>query len=330
MQRYTALGCATLQTAWCRSWFEEFARGSGVERNTGTITRRMRQYIHFFEELEHHFDTPNDIDQEQLLRRFGAERLRRSFRIIEFFVERKGVPWDPELQDCIIENKRIDQSLAVQRDQPWYGELLQYRQHFTIANRKARPLAPKSIRVYVRSAITLMERSHVDSIRDLTQTLLLRVLRRSRGLQASLSPFVRFANRRFATVLELPPQSKPNAIRKEQALRKKVTSLMKRLRSTAKRCEAKALLAQAISLVYQIPLRSLLSLRRKDLLQEDHHLSLRWNEAWLTLESSLADQACRWLSQGEAGDFLFPGRTKQQNLSTATVHYHVQRRCKPK
>lgn len=318
VERRIALDIELIEQPWVRTLFQEFCTWGGLLRTAGNMVRRIDAYALCFAAIDRHCTAPTLLGQGLLLQVLGAEGLRRQHLAVRFLVGRLNLDWRPERAEAFIEGTRADALLAAWASQPWGKVLSGYRDHLALDT----ALRSRTVRSYLNAAGGLMASSTSADLAGLQQGDLDRYLRRRPGQRASLARFVSFAAQDTPVRLELLRKREAAAPKmRETALLRQVQSLLDQL--DAARCtgQGRALLAAALSKLYQVPLLHMLGIKLSDVEVAEAGIVLWPGGLALRLAPPLERGFRRWAPK--AGTYAFPGKNRIQPLSPDAVRYRV-------
>ncbi|QPI63988.1 hypothetical protein [Vreelandella venusta] len=318
------LNLELFEAHWCRTLFLEFCSWDKLPRQAGNMTMRIDNYARFFVILERHTLSVRGIDQQHLFNLFGAEKLRRSFHVVNFLVEKIGIVWDNEEQEQLIENKRINDILQCCKEQPWHREIVTYAKDLgERITYKETPIKPLTVRNYLRAAIELLISAKVTSIQELPEDAIVSHVNNRPGHRASLTIFRTFAKEKYAVNLVLPEKKNKGISNKQKV--KKIKAVIEKLVSTPNEREARALMPAAISMLYQLPLKKVLMLRYEHVLHSNRKVFITVDDERYELLGPLPHLMKEYQLGVDPKAFIFAGRSRMQPMSTMTVRYHIRK-----
>ncbi|MGP9591366.1 hypothetical protein, partial [Halomonas sp. AOP42-B2-16] len=324
LDRRIMLNLELFEASWCRALFLEFCSWERLPRQAGNMTTRIDSYARFLVILERNTLSVRDIDQQHLFNLFGAEKLRRSFHVVNFLVEKLGIEWDNEEKEQAIENKRINDILQCYEKQPWHREVVDYAKELSErVTYKETPIKPLTVRNYLRAAIELLMSAKVSSIQELPEEAIVSHAKKKPGHCASLAVFRTFAKDKYAVNLVLPEKKNKGISNKQHV--KKIKAVMEKLVSTPNEREAKALMPAAISMLYQLPLKKVLMLRCAHVVQSSRKVFITVDDERYELLGPLPHLMKVDQLGIDPEAFIFAGRSRMQPMSTGTVRYHVKK-----
>lgn len=245
--------------------------------------------------------------------------------VVRFFIERRGLQWQKSKGQEIAQARKIDAQLASCRDEPWFTLINDYY-HYLRARptQSGDPLNEGTIKSYLDAAIAVLIWEDSSSTVDLDSDAPRRFARRRPGYSASLMPFLTYLRLVKGLDLKSLPNRPPKRREFERRLIREVRALLTRLEATTNFREARALVAQSIARVYQLPLVEVLALRWSQVSISGNRIRFCWRSKWVELAAELADPALKWLTPDRYGDFVFPGRIAALQMSRSAIDYHVR------
>lgn len=297
---------------------EAFGGWPDLPLNRSAVARRMDAYARCFAAVGAGCAGPGEVTQARLLALLGNEGMRREVLVVRFLAGRLGLAWDPATAEDVAERRRIGAKLAEHAGRPWGADLRAYHDHLA-----ADDVRPKTVRVYVAAAAGLLAGSGVARAAALEQAHVRLSSRRSPGNRANLARFVSWLPTVGGPSLSVHRRREPNLRRRERAVLQDARRLLEALDGVTDVRRARALLAAAMSRIYQLPLNHILALAEGDITTAlDGGVTLRVNGSDVELTPALAAGFRRF---GAAGRLVFPGRNGAQPLSTAAVAHHLHR-----
>ncbi len=319
IERRIALGAELIEQPWVRELFQEFCSWDGLPRTAGNMTRRIDAYAACFAEVDRRFTAASALRQGILLSVFGAEGLRRQHLVVRFLVGRLSVLWDPVRVEAFVEAGRIEANLAASDATPWGPALRAYHGHLA----RDGTLQPKTVRLYLKAAASLLENSGHANPASLRQADVNCYLGRKPGQKGSLIRFLSYAAQGKQLQLSLPRNKNAASLKaRETALLRQIRALLNRLEHTRTDGEGRAVFAAALSKIYLIPLSTVLALTTSEVAADDETVTFWPDGLALRLAPLLAGAFRRWASS-ESG-YVFPGRNGVQPLSVAAIRHHLR------
>lgn len=307
VQHAVEAGSSTLRQAWVRDLFIAFCDWDGLRRARGDMPRHIAKYASFFAVIDRACSNASEVTQARLVELYGAEGLRRGFQAVAFLAARLALPWDYDDVAAANERRRVADLMAIARAKPWAGDLKAYGEYL-----EAGPaLAPITKRMYVSAAAALLQSSGVQAAAELTQSHLLRHLRRSPGRRTNLLRFLSWTAGRSGQGFQAGPMRRTSPRKLEKATLRRATALLNRLAVARNPRERRAALAAAIAVTHGMPLKKVLAFRRN----QHGHAAIELAEPFAT--------AIHSMNEGQTG-LVFLGRNGIQPLSTSAVRYHVR------
>lgn len=315
-----AADCAVLvEPPWARALFVAFGAWPDLPRNRNAVARRMDAYARCFAAIGEGCAGPREITQTRLLALLGNEEMRRNLLVMRFLAGHLALTWDPEIAEDAAEQRRIEATLAANAGQPWAADLRAYHAHLA-----ADDVRLKTVRVYLAAAAGLLASAEVARAVALEQSHVRLCLRRSPGNRANLARFVAWLQAVGGQGLSIGAKSKPNLRQRERRVLQDTRHLLEALGAAAEPQRGRALLAAAISRVYQVPLTRVLALTVDKAVDDGNANVVLWpGELSLALTARLLNGYQRFAA---AGDLVFPGRNGAQPLSASAVRHHLRGR----
>jgi hypothetical protein len=283
------------------------------------LPRQVDRYAAFFAEIDRAVHGAGELTQRRLFELVGAEGLRRSQLAVAYLAEHLGVSWSPDLAQELVEERRIRDALLGWQRYAWSADLSRYLAQ--VSGEGLRTRSPKTLRLYLNAAGRLLESAGVSSLTALKQEHLDRLLRRQPGLAASLSAFVAYASS-LGVALCLPRKKTPALRSKERALVAAVKTTLERLEAAKDLSSTRALLADALAKVYQLPLQRVLKLATNEVVVTPSGVTLWPDTLKIQLSPFLSSALLRVLEGQPTSLRVFPGRTPLQPLSRDAVVHH--------
>jgi hypothetical protein len=252
--------------------------------------------------------TADDMNRAGLL----AEYLGRVGVLTSNNVERTA--WSDE--------KRIASMVAELRHFKWAKDIQEYSVYLADAGRK---VSPRTQRIYLRAAVALMEFVGADKVSQVTDENLTEFIRKKPGHRASLSAWLRFLSESRQITLKLPGKRQAKPITMKASV-DEVAGLQQALTTESSPRAQMAFLAKLISVLYAVPLETVLRLGHSDITDKEGVISINLRGQWLDMDSRVAKWV-RWLlienSSSNQG-YVFPGRRKGDAWSTTGVGYYLK------
>ena len=302
---------------WARALFEAFGAWPDLPRDRNAVARRMDAYARRFAEIGAGCAGPGEVTQARLLALLGNEGMRREVLVVRFLAGHLGLAWDSATAEDAAERRRIEATLAAAAGRPWAADLRAYHDHVA-----ADDVRPKTVRVYVAAAASLLAGSGVVRAAALEQAHVRLSLRRSPGNRANLARFVSWLPTIGGQGLSVGRRREANLRRRERGVLQGTRHLLKGLNATTEPPRGRALLAAAISRLYQVPLTRVLALTVDEATEDGKGAVVLWpGELRLALTPDLLGGYRRFAA---AGRLVFPGRNGAQPLSASAVQHHLR------
>jgi len=319
-ERRIRLNTELLEQPWVRDLYLEFCMSDRVRKSAGNVTARLDNYAAAFSNIDKAFRSASHLSQEGLFALFGAEGLRRQFNIIGFLCERIRMSWTDQGLEKLTEQRRTAGILNHWTNSPWYRDLIAYHAHLVSPDGKRRQA--KTVRVYLNAAARLLNSAAVARAKDLLPLHVTTYLRNSPGQAACLAVFVSWLRTEFGNDLPRPRVKHQNPIFLEKALVLRLAGVLRRLNETANFRERRALIVMAISDLFLVPPKQILSLRPESIEIAGRRVTLHLGRRSILLSEELSVafmEICRF----RPGKPVFEGRNRIQNASLAGIKYQI-------
>jgi len=292
------------------------------QKKVGPISKRFSEYAQFFTLLD---NTVHDSIGDTLIKKtFTAEELRRYGYLTKFLAEEGYLTSSSLIREEWSEQRRIEATLEKCADKSW-GE--QIRKFYLLLQKKnEKPLAKRTIRLYVHAALSLMEHANVACVEDLKSEHVIEYLRRSPGQRASLHAFVSFLQVEFKVPIEFPSLRK-KTVNKLYAL--DIAELLEMCSMDLSFNEFQAVMVKLLSVLFGVPLKHVLSIGKNDISLLPNSQKIRLDGNWLDIDPRLASIISKFLlmnvSLSKNEMRLFPGRGAIDFLSISSLNYHLSK-----
>lgn len=218
--------------------------------------------------------------------------------------------------------KRITAAVLSVRRERWGSEIDGFAAYLAKLDRA---ISIRTQRLYVRSAVALMEFAEVDRAAKVTDETLAAFVRRRPGHRASLSAWLGFLKGTHNISLTLPKKRLPKP-RSMKSQVDEVSALLAALGSTNSPRAQMAFLAKLLSLLYAMPLETVLRLSSGDIVDSEDGLAIMLGDDLLRLDSRL-ERWVRWLlveNRASGTGYVFAGRRAGDAWSVAGAAYHLK------
>lgn len=311
--------CETLHQTWVQDLFRRHCEADLLTAPRGDVVKRIEKAAAFFVKMDSTMASAAAVTSDSLLAAYGPEGLRRASKAALFVTNALAITWLPAATDDFAERQRIKAMLDEIGGRPWGSDIAAYASDLQ-SQARARPLRLHTVRMYLRAAITLMERAQVDAVSDLEDENLRRFEARHRGHRASLSAFYAWAQLTPSPGKSKQPAADAKAL--ERALISKSAVLMNALASSTSPAQAMALTAALISTLYAKPLRSVLQLRARDI-SKHRPVVIQLEGDEITLGENVGE-SLRQCTGAYSDSFIFVSPRREGPISESTVSYHVK------
>lgn len=312
--------CESIRQPWVQDLFRTHCEADLLTSPRGDVVRRIEKAAAFFATMDSTMSSAAAVNSDSLLEAYGPDGLRRASKAVLFIISALGIAWPRDVTEDFAENSRIQSMLEAIIDRPWAGDIAAYVAALQSGDRD-RPLQTKTVRLYLRAAISLMERSRRDVVSHLDDEDLRRFEVRHRGHRASLSAFYAWAG------LTLPVRRRGKDATPEKTFEVRILtkseSLLKALGASTSRAEAKALIANLIAVLYAKPLKSVLGLRGSDI-SDGEIIKINFDGDEFDLNPQLAFALRKW-GISTTYSFVFSSDRRMGPISVSAVAYHCRR-----
>lgn len=321
-ERRVVLNLELLEQQWCRDLFLGFCQWNGLSRDALDIAARIDRYACFFHTLDRRLTGADQVSQAALIAVFEAEDLRRSFKVVRFLIERLELSWSQEVLREAIEAKRIGAILRPLKKRA-RAEIESYKMSLGNGGEHSRQLAQRTLRSYLRAAIAFREWTRWKRHRKIINGDVAAFLNSQPGYRASLGRFLSYISENGGPKLSPPPlKRRPNRTDWKNA--KVVRVILDELKRSEEPRQTRALVAKLLSILYQVPLETVLRLRHGQVELEGAEMRINFGDGAVRLDSRIRHFVER-LNYPLAEDrLLFEGRNGHQPLSSSAVTYHVE------
>lgn len=309
-----------LETEEARRLLKDFHQWFALHFISPAACGRFDRYVEFFEIVDRHiFQQGLELTAEQLIAVCVGEQLRKATTPLKFLYEHEGIVIDTPSVEKAQDEKYIEQVFSDARISGFENILISF--HLWLHNRNPN-ISSRTIRTYLRSSLTFLQKANVKGIDDLTQERVSHVLGRSKGLRASVSVFLTYLKKKHKLILSAPKPNRTPVTKLESALLDSVSSIMKRLESVEiGLSERKALTAYVLSKLYGLPLNQVLQIRIG-----------QFGDGKMTVngEIILLDNRIRQIvdtlitTTGKHQPLLFAGRRPGSSMNAASVKYWIR------
>ena len=193
------MNAAAFETASVRDAYEAFGRWLPGHAGPHNSALKINRYLGFFLDVEKAFGRFPEADD--LIAKFGAERLRR-FRLVSTWLKHAcAVAIDPAVKQRDSDRRRIEAMLGALPAGSIGREALSRYSAMLEERAAAGRLTIQSMRLALRPALSLLQAEDPAGSRLPSQTAVDRYLADSPGQLAALTGFVNFLGREFACSL---------------------------------------------------------------------------------------------------------------------------------
>lgn len=309
-----------LETTDGRSLFEEFFRWFAGRRIYPKSSTDLDRNADFFEKLDKKgFSLDKELSGALLLQVFDAEQMRRATISMQFLQETREIFIEEEVLAAAIEKRRIASVMEEARSSGHEELFEDFNQYL---GEKKQPLSPRTVRVYLRSALSLLERTKCEHISELSQKKVRACLKRNPGLRASATAFLAYLRELHGLKFSSVAPREKSEVAKEDELIKSVKLMFRRLEDNPIGVsERKALTAFILSKLYGLPLGRVLTIKKHQL-EFGPSTILAWDGQSIEIDPRVAKILSLIEPSGNSHkDYLFQGRLQGRPLSRTAVAY---------
>lgn len=226
LERRIAINIGAFGITAIAQHFASFGMWLGCRVGTHKAAITVHRYLPFFVTIEREWREIPDYDE--LLKRFGAEQLRRVRLPMAWLSETAGVTPDVRVREADSEQRRIDALMARIAQGTLGAEALGvYRQMLNV-KLAAGKTTLHSIRLALRPAVSLLLAAD-DSGRALPdQVDLDRYVQQAPGQMAAITGFVNFLNQKYSTGLYMQIIIKKCQVMRRKKLEDELVEMIRR------------------------------------------------------------------------------------------------------
>lgn len=204
IRRDSDMVAAQLEQPWMRAAWMGFVEDQVQQRNSNPAWRaRVNQAAAFFQGVEKHFKSLDEISSETLCKKVGSRFLRKHLLATRFLVAHLQLDGFDEARESLAEGQRADDILTRCVGKPWHEILVNY-----LGQLKRKNTAPRTARLYLRAAEAFCMNAHVDGSKAWSDGAILAHLKHSPGTANSLSRFVAHCRDCYGWDVWLPDKTK--------------------------------------------------------------------------------------------------------------------------
>lgn len=206
--------------------FESFGMWLGCRVGTQKAAITVHRYLPFFVAIEHEWR--GIPDYYELLKRFGAEQLRRVRLPMAWLSETAGVTPDVRIREADSEQRRIDALMARIAQGTLGAEALGTYRQMLNAKLAAGKTTLHSIRLALRPAVSLLLAAD-DSGKVLPdQVTLDNYVQQAPGQMAAITGFINLLNRKYSTGISMQHIAKRLQLVRRKKLEVELVDMIRR------------------------------------------------------------------------------------------------------
>lgn len=291
------------------------------ENNVSNALAKLPGYAATLAKVDRVLNESKLVENEHLAAALTAGDLQRS-GLLASYLGSVGVLKSGNAERAAwSDGKRLTAAVTAVQHQPWAKVIDEYAVHLAAPRRM---VSVRTQRIYLRSAIALMEFAGMDRVSKLTDQILADFVRKLPGHRASLSAWLRFLQETYQ-ISRMLPKKRVITSKSLKAQVTAVATLLKALDSGLSARAKMAFLAKLLSLLYAIPLETVLHLSYADVLDNEGKISLKLGGRWIDLDSRV-EKWVRWLLLENISDnsgYVFSGRRTGDAWSVSGVIYYL-------
>jgi hypothetical protein len=313
----------TLQTESTRALLAEFEGWVSRNRREAVASRSFAAVTQFFFKFDGAEITYTYSDVAEWVRTaFSAEAFRRMGIVTMFLTDAGYLLNDAKARSELSASRKIATLLKRNEQIEWSEKLLTFAD--SLASHKG-ALSEKTRYSYLIAAENFLRHVNAGQEGKVTQPRLVSFLRQSPGHRASIYPFVHFLSTVCGVQIKVP------AKRTSRADLKTLSANLGRILQAvgdAQGIRQRVLVAKALSILFGVPIGSILEMRVEDLDTSVGSASIRVRGEWIPVESYrylIVDLAQQVGGETPPSQPIFPGRNSGDTLSTAAARHHLLR-----
>jgi hypothetical protein len=282
---------------------------------SGQITHKLDQLAVVFSKFEN--SGAEIIDEEAIYSVLAGDKTKAKSLHAQLLFKSFGLEWDELNYQNTKEVDRINSIIQRSLDKP-FGQIVK---EFSDQLLRQKKYKPKTIRVYLACSVSFLESVFpYGEITEKKDEKVASFLLAHPGLRSSLRVFFNFLDTRYQVALEKAKPRKSSDKQLDKALRSNVALLGRKISSSLNISELKSLSAKYISLLYGIPLSSVLNSRVSEFHVAPGSLSWVYNDDIIHIEPAVSDKILKYFFT-DATSYLFFGQTRDKPLTESSVFY---------
>ncbi len=307
-----------LQKIW-----REFTEWLIVGGKTSVVLAALQRYAEPLVKIDHHVNESDKINNQHLSIALTAEDLRKAGLLAEYLTEIGVLKSGSAERATWSDKKRIRTAIAEVKGAAFLSDIEAYVTHLE-TNKTT--LTARTMRMYVRAAVELMKFARVDSAGKLTGEILNAFIRKCPGYRASLSAWLRFLNERRGICLTLNAKKNGKPVSTNATI-DTVAALLKAMEAEHSTRAQLAYLAKLLSVLYSIPLESILRIKKLDVVSQNERVLLALPGHQIELDKRIEKWVRLLLVENNSttSGYLFCGRLSGDAWSITGVAYYLRK-----
>lgn len=318
VQARIRLNVELLESTDFRERFLAASKGISNKSSSAQLVGRVDRLACAMSFLERHSQNAENVDQKLIIASIENEVSRSYSTLANILSKVFRVEWNVEIENDIQESRRIDEIISRNNDKP--RAVLQEYLDYLLSN-EAKKYKKKTIRVYLRCAEAFLVALCIDnSISECSPESVRNFQLRNPGLRSSLRVFFNFVESAYEIRYSSLSVRKTNDKKLDRLLREKCKSLVSRISQSNDLSERKALTARALSLLYGIPLITVVSQTVNDFVIDGGDVYWEVDNDEILIPEIISGYILESVASKKSR-FVFWGDGNERPMSTASVNY---------
>ena len=317
--KLSELQAVRLEQTWVSRLWEAFAgwliRTASPMKAAGSMFTSGDAFVEF----DNRFDSIAQMTPESLLNIGGPEWLRKHGRVSYFLAYSKIASISDLEREKWAESRRVREMLK-ESPEPYR---LVAEEFLTHCRSESEP-SEKTLRVYLRAALTLMQSTR-KQLQDIDEKAIAAFLKKHPGHRHSVHRFVTY----LKASGRAPNAKMPKVVRKykptyTQDILDRVQAFESEFAKTSSSARKRALTAASVSVIFGLPLAHCLRMSRDDIDLSCSRCRFRVNGSWYDCDAVSEKMIRKIYSLAPSEGRLFPGRLPGDCLSVTGAVHHIQ------
>lgn len=307
------------RTDWGRHLFNAYCTDDSFDVGASTVVPRLRQMSAQIVELEERFPSLHHLNQEALLKAYGVEGCRRRQKVIAALQRFAGLEWSTASSEAFNETRRLEAVIADANETGHREEVERFISSLDVE------LAPKTRRVYARTALKFFRMQHDRPLSTVDQNRIEGFVRQFPGHRASLAPLLNYLRNEHKAPVPSQRSRKSPALRtRDRHLRDRTRQISQLIEETTDIRQGRGLLAALLSALYGCPLSEVLNIRANSIRERRGAKFLTICGSEYRLSSVVGGYVDRFANTF-GRDPMFPGRPSTRPMTPSSVYYHLKK-----